>query len=80
MEHLQDQIETFNDLVSCVETYKKYKPKYFSFDTETDGLNIRFNNPFLIVFGFATEDAIYTYSLDLDKADRSLVDHTMKSF
>ena len=72
-------IKTRQDLKIYIEHYKKHIPDIVAFDTETDGLNIKHNKPFLISFGFITKsrDAIYSYTLDYEHTDIQLQVDTM---
>jgi len=49
------KIENQNDINHLSHNYKKRKPKYGAFDTETTGLHIIHDKPFLVQFGFIDE-------------------------
>lgn len=68
-------IETKEDLVTAIKTYNKYKGIIF-FDTETTGLNIKYDTPFLLPWGFLSPDnEAYIYCVDIDK-DKELFKQT----
>lgn len=56
------------DLKILKELQIQDQPKIIALDTETDGLNIMFNKPFLHIFGYFTNDftTIRTFTLDLE--------------
>ena len=65
-----NKIETSADLIKAIDTYKrvtKNKGIVF-FDTETTGLNIKYDSPFLLPWGFLnpTLDHAYIYCVDVD--------------
>ena len=69
------------DLKRMLETFLEDNPKVIAKDSETDGLNIMFNKPFIFVFGYANEDfsLIKTYALDLENFPH-LVDYFFEIF
>lgn len=74
-----NKIETSADLIKAIETYKrvtKNKGIVF-FDTETTGLNIKYDSPFLLPWGFLnpTLDYAYIYCVDVD-VDKELFEQT----
>lgn len=73
--HVQVNIKTIEDLLGIHEVYQRIKPIYFGFDTETNGLNIKYNKPFALGFGFVDlkNTTIYTYTLDLEKEPQQLI-------
>ena len=81
IKHMLD-IKTNEDLQTLIQDFKKHKPKLVAFDTETDGLHIIFNKPFLLAFGFITNDhnKIYSYTLDYEYTDTQLQINTMYVF
>ena len=62
-------IKTNMQANSMIELFKKIKPKVGAFDTETTGLHITSDKPFLFQFGFIDEEHRigYTYAVDLEK-------------
>lgn len=72
-------ITSLNDVKTLIKDYKQHQPKIVAFDTETDGLNIKFNKPFLLGFGFITNDHshIYSYTLDYEHTPKQLQIDTM---
>lgn len=54
---------------NMLKLFNELKPEVGAFDTETDGLHIIFNKPFLFQFGFLhpTELKGYTYTVDLER-------------
>lgn len=66
------QIHTMQDLLSAIKTYKKVtkgKGAIVFFDTETTGLNIKYDLPFLLPWGFLSPDnkTAYIYCVDRDE-------------
>ena len=66
------QIHTMQDLLSAIKTYKrvtKRKGAIVFFDTETTGLNIKYDLPFLLPWGFLSPDnkTAYIYCVDRDE-------------
>ena len=59
-----------SDLIEAIKLYKKYKTLIF-FDTETTGLNIKYDTPFLLPWGFLnknnTEAFIFCVDIDNNK-------------
>jgi DNA polymerase-1 len=72
-------IHTLMDVYNFLQLIRTVKPRFVSFDTETDGLHIIKNNPFLLVFGFVDEknEKGYSYSLDLELSDPFLIEVTL---
>lgn len=68
------------DVLQLIADFKKTRPKEIAFDTETDGLNIKHNKPFLFVFGFKDGDDYKTYDLDLDHTPYQTIIDTMYVF
>ena len=75
MKYLQYNIQSPKDVMELIATWKVHKPLYISFDTETNGLNIMHHQPFLLAFGYLTNDfqTIYTYTVDLELVDKQIV-------
>ena len=80
-EYKMTEIKTKDDLISAITTYKKVtqgKGDIIFFDTETTGLNIRYDTPFLIPWGFLDKDnKAYIYVCDID-IDAKLFKQTCK--
>jgi len=72
-------IQTHIHIQTLINNYKTHKPKTVAFDTETDGLNIKYNKPFLLGFGFITNDLqnIYSYTLDFENTSPQIQQDTM---
>jgi DNA polymerase I-like protein with 3'-5' exonuclease and polymerase domains len=68
IEIISKDIVTIQDAAECLKTIVTLRPRITAIDTETDGLNIKYNKPFLVQFGFLTNDMskIYTYTCDLE--------------
>lgn len=62
-------IKTNMQANSMIELFNKIKPEVGAFDTETTGLHITSDKPFLFQFGFIDEKHKkgYTYAVDLEK-------------
>ena len=62
-------ITTNKQAAQMVELFKKAKPKVGAFDTETTGLNIALDKPFLYQFGFIDCEAEqgYAFAVDIEK-------------
>lgn len=60
------QIKSESDILKLIRTFRKVKPLYGAFDTETNGLHIIRCTPFLLVFGFVNPDAKegHTYTIE----------------
>ncbi len=54
-----EHIETFEKLNEVIEDMTVNRPNYVGFDTETTGLNIITDKPFLVSFGYS--DKVYTF-------------------
>lgn len=63
-------IKTIDDVVQAVKDYHKrtFKEKgaIIFFDTETTGLNIKYDTPFLLPWGYQVGDTAYIYCADRD--------------
>ncbi len=64
------RIKTISDVVQAVKDYHKrtFKEKgaIIFFDTETTGLNIKYDTPFLLPWGYQVGDTAYIYCADRD--------------
>ncbi len=80
------QIKGLQDVQDFINTFKEAQSEYGSFDTETDGLHIIKNHPFLLIFGFANREQTkgYVYCLDLENVNtllrRITLDHFIQKF
>ena len=72
-------LRTQKDIVEFIRTFKKLKPTFGSFDTETNGLHIIKSTPFLLAFGFVNSEKRegHTYTLHLNS---DIKDDTMYAF
>ena len=64
------ELESVEDLTDMIKKYKtrtKGKGAIMFFDTETTGLNIKYDTPFLLPFGYYIDDTAYIYCVDIDK-------------
>lgn len=70
-------IKNKTDLLLAIKTYKKVGGSVVFFDTETTGLNIKYDTPFLLPWGFFDKDAknAYIYCVDRE-ADKDLFRQT----
>src|SRR5574344_1645793 len=59
-------IQTKQDLLSMIKLFKEHKVTEAAFDTETTGLNIRLDKPFLFQFGWMHEGCIFSYVIDIE--------------
>lgn len=61
-------IKTEKDMYDMVDLFQRIKPKLGGFDTESSGLHIILDKPFLVQFGFLhpTEPYGFTYAIDLE--------------
>lgn len=62
-------ISTNQQANDMVELFKKYSPEACAFDTETTGLHIILDKPFLFQFGWLCPDCMegYAFSVDLER-------------
>ena len=61
-------IENKQDLLDAIKTHKKVKGSTIYFDTETTGLNIKYDTPFLLPWGYiSNNNEAYIYCVDIDK-------------
>ena len=65
MKYVLTHIKNTYDASRCYHLYNEQNPTVGAFDTETDGLNIGAALPFVFSFGWAHEDTIYVFALDL---------------
>jgi len=65
---IKKNITNQKDLAILKQLQEQDKPEIIAFDTETDGLNIIYNKPFIHQFGYFTKDftVIRTFTLDLE--------------
>ncbi len=62
---IQSEIETKQDLLDVIDLFKSGKPEVIFFDTETDGIHIKNNKPFLLQFGFVINvDELHVFYVD----------------
>ena len=82
MIEISRDITSTKDLNELIAEYKREKPRVIGFDTEGDGLNIKHNKPFLLVFGFITNNhhKIYSYTLDFELAPKHIIKECMYVF
>lgn len=72
------ELKTIDDLVEAIKLYKQRtegEGTLIFFDTETTGLNIKYDSPFLIPWGYYVKDTAYIYCVDIDK-DKHLFEQT----
>lgn len=72
-------IEKVQDIVDFVNEFKRDEVLYTAFDTETTGLNIVKDVPFLFIFGYFTKDfsEIKTWIIDVRDVTKEVWDSTM---
>lgn len=72
-------IEKVQDIVDYVNEFKQDEVLYAAFDTETTGLNIVKDVPFLFIFGYFTKDfsEIKTWIVDIRDVTKEVWDSTM---
>lgn len=65
---IKTTITSENDIDAMVNLFNQHSPEYGAFDTETTGLHIISDVPFLFQFGWLTQDlsTIYTFVIDLE--------------
>ena len=64
------EILTKKDLIDAIKLYKKkagQEGALIFFDTETTGLNIKYDLPFVLPWGFMIDDEAFIYCVDKDK-------------
>ena len=66
MTWFKHSVNTKQDIIEMIRTFKRVQPTYSSFDTETNGLHITQAKPFMIVVGFInpTTKEGHTYVVD----------------
>ena len=68
LRHVITELETKQDLLDVIGLYKSGKPDVIFFDTETDGLHIKNNKPFLLQFGYVVNvDELHIYLIDREE-------------
>lgn len=62
------EIKTKKDLIDAIKNYKKVTDEgaIIFFDTETTGLNIKYDTPFLLPWGYLVDTKAYIYCVDID--------------
>lgn len=65
--HIECDIKSKKDLLEMITLFKQHKPKEAAFDTETTGLNIGIDKPFLFQFGWVYANKVYSFAIDLEK-------------
>jgi len=77
--HLEmNELKSMDELVNTIKLYRQRtngKGVPIFFDTETTGLNIKYDTPFLIPWGYYINDTAYIYCVDIDK-DKHLFEQT----
>jgi len=62
---IQTELKTKQDLLDVISLFKSGHPEVIFFDTETDGVHIINNKPFLLQFGFVVNgDELHVYYVD----------------
>ncbi len=81
-EMIKLDIRRSSDVLQLLNDLDREQPRYCAFDTETNGLNIKFHKPFLMTFGFLSNDfkRVYTYALDLEQNTRRFCETVYKIF
>ena len=63
----QTIINSNEDLIKAIKHYRRMaKDSPIFFDTETTGLNIKYDKPFLIPWGYVIDDTAFIYCVDVD--------------
>ena len=63
----QTIINSNEDLIKAIKHYRSIaKDSPIFFDTETTGLNIKYDKPFLIPWGYVIDDTAFIYCVDVD--------------
>lgn len=65
--HIEYDIKTKADLLNMIKLFKEHKPQVSAFDTETTGLNIGLDTPFLFQFGWVYNDSVYSFAVDIEE-------------
>lgn len=63
---IMKDIESTDDVTNMILLFNEVKPRYGGFDTETTGLHIILDKPFLYQFGFIDEEHKIGYSFAVD--------------
>lgn len=63
-------IHTAEDARAMVALFQTHQPAVGAFDTETTGLHITMDRPFLIQFGWLYQEQIYAFTCDLEIAPK----------
>ena len=66
-DHIECDIKTKDDLLKAIKLFKQHKPTEIAFDTETTGLNIGLDKPFLFQWGWIHDNICYTYAVDIEQ-------------
>lgn len=75
--HIKYDIENKHDLIDIINIFKRDKVRdVIAFDTETTGLNIKMDRPFLYQAGFISGKTIVTYVVDIE-ADPELAEQVI---
>lgn len=76
------ELNSFDDLVMLEHEIRTLKPNIGAFDTESNGLHIIRCKPFLLQFGYITQDLTqgFAYAIDLEKHKGLIADITIKTF
>ena len=65
LRYIPTEIKTKQDLLDVIGLFKSGKPDVIFFDTETDGIHIKNNKPFLLQFGFVINvDELHVFYVD----------------
>ena len=63
------QLFTVEELIEAIKEYNKSRGALLFFDTETTGLNIKYDTPFLLPFGYMYKDTAYIYCVDIENQE-----------
>ena len=63
------QLFTVEELIEAIKEYNKSRGALLFFDTETTGLNIKYDTPFLLPFGYMYKDTAYIYCVDIENEE-----------
>ena len=81
LRHVITEIKNKQDLLDVIGLYKSGKPEVIFFDTETDGLHIKNNKPFLLQFGFVVNvDELHIYLVDREENEHLFKQATLTMF
>ena len=73
------EINTADDVKDICNTYKQQRPVDFALDTETTGLHIIQDTPFIVQFGWTSGEYGYAFGLDLHKHPETFWRPTMRN-